>query len=500
MRLSIPNSAKNWLSLTGLMIAAVSVLLIGFLLIISTLMNARTTYLGLIIFILLPGALILGLILIVLGMVLSRKKRAGQTKGWPQIDLNKKEHRRAFILSFVGLAVFLLISAVGSYQAFRLTESVEFCGQLCHSVMHPEYTAYQNSPHARVACVQCHVGEGADWYVRSKISGMYQVISVAFRLYPKPIPTPIHNLRPARETCERCHWPQKFFARTIRTEYHYLPDEHNTRWQIQLTMKIGGEHAAQGLQKGIHWHINPDIRVEYIASDEKREEIPWVRLTNLKTGEQEIFQDEENPLSEEALKNAEIRTMDCMDCHNRPSHQYKPPAYFVNEAIAAGAIPQALPNIKAQAVEICDQAKDFSTMDSALVFIARQLRTFYEENYPQIATGQPQLLSQAIEGLQNYFSQNIFPDMKVKWAAYPSHIGHMEFNGCFRCHNDSHKSKEGKVISKDCNLCHLINAQGTDGHLQTALAGQSLEFVHPEDIDKAWKESLCTDCHTGLTP
>ncbi len=500
MRLQIPDSAKNWLSVAGVMIALVSLFLILFLFIISSLIEAQATYLGMITFILLPGLLIFGLILIPIGMLITHKKKRTRREPWPKIDLNLAAHRHAVFLFVGGTAIFILLTAVGSYQAFRITESVEFCGQLCHSVMHPEYTAYQQSPHARVACVECHVGEGADWYVRSKLSGLYQVYSVTFKLYPKPIPTPIHNLRPARETCERCHWPQKFFAQRLQTEYHYLPDEQNTRWRIQLTMKIGAEHSALGLQKGIHWHINPNIRVEYIATDERRQEIPWVRMTNLKTGQVKIFQDEENPLDAEKIKNAKIRTMDCMDCHNRPSHQYQPPTFFINEAIAAGEIPQALPQIKAQAIDLCDQAKDFSTMDSALAFIDSSLKAFYSENYPELFREKQTLIIQASKGLRKYFSRNIFPDMKVQWAAYPSDIGHIEFNGCFRCHNDHHTTDNGEVISKDCNLCHLINMQGTDDHMEFARAGSSLEFKHPVDIDGEWKTSLCTDCHTGLAP
>lgn len=500
MRIQLPDSAKNWLSFFGAVMAGVSLFLILFLLIISSLIEARATYLGLITFILLPALLILGLIFIPIGMLITHKKKRPRQRPWPQIDLNLASHRQAIFLFIGGTAIFILLSAIGSYQAFRLTESVEFCGQLCHKVMKPEYTAYQHSPHARVACVQCHVGEGADWYIRSKLSGLYQVYSVTFGLYPKPIPTPIHNLRPARETCERCHWPQKFFAQTLRTEYHYLPDEENTRWKIQLTMKIGAEHSAFGLQKGIHWHINPNIRVEYIATDEEREEIPWVRMRNLKTGETVIFQDEDTPLSDEAVRKENMRVMDCMDCHNRPSHQYKPPAYFINEGITGGTIPQSLPEIKAQAIELCDQAKDFSTMDSALAFIDSSLNSYYSENYPQIFKAKPELIHRASKGIQKYFSRNIFPEMKVNWSAYPNHLGHMEFNGCFRCHDERHRSADGKVIPKDCNLCHLINIQGKNGQLEIARAGEGLEFKHPVDIGGQWKESLCTDCHTGLAP
>ncbi len=495
MKLEVPQSAKNWVSLTGAMIAFVALFLIIFLLIVSWLTKTGGTYLGLITFILLPSLLVLGLILIPVGMIISHKKKYEVARTWPIIDLNRRPHRNALMIFVWGTAIFILLTAVGSYEAFTMTESVAFCGELCHSVMHPEYTAYQHSPHARVACVECHVGEGADWYIRSKLSGMYQVYSVTFNKYPQPIPTPIHNLRPARETCERCHWPEKFYEHKLRTEYHYLPDEENTKWTITLTMKIGPEHSALGLQEGIHWHINPEVRVEYIALDSARQSIPWVRYRNLKTGETVVYQDPDNPI-EGDINDYEIRTMDCMDCHNRPSHQYNPPTLFINEALAAGDIPVQLPEIKAQAVEVCDQAKDLADTQTAFAFIDSAITTYYQENYDSDSA----LVRQAVQGIQKYFSRNIFPEMRVNWSHYPNNIGHLEYNGCFRCHNDQHASEDGQVISKNCEQCHLINAQGTEDNFETATLGQSLEFRHPEDIGEDWKELLCTECHTGLTP
>ena len=502
MKLKLPQSVYNWLSLSGAMIALISLFMIVFLFIISVIFEQGGSYLGLIIYILLPSVLVLGLILIPAGMIrtVSREKKFGIRKKdeWPKIDLNDVRHRNAFFIFTWGTVIFLLLSAIGSYEAFHYTESVEFCGTICHEVMKPEYVAYQHSSHARVACVECHVGEGAGWYVRSKLSGLYQVYAVVADVYPKPIPTPIHNLRPARETCERCHWPQKFYAHTLRHERHYLSDEDNTPWDIQLKMKIGAEQSALGLKEGIHWHINPEVKVEYISSDEQRMELPWVRMTNLKTGEIKTFVDTENALDEDELQNAEIRVMDCMDCHNRPSHNYKPPAFFVDEAITAGLIPQTLPEIKNLAMEICDE--DFSTTDSAMHYIETTIRDFYSESYPEIMEEDSALVQHAIAGLQEAYGKNIFPEMKVKWSDYPSHIGHVEFDGCFRCHNDRHESEKGERISRDCNLCHTIVAQGTPDNMEYSSAGQPLEFRHPEDIDEEWREELCTECHSGLNP
>jgi hypothetical protein len=364
--------------------------------------------------------------------------------------------------------------------------------------MQPEYVAYQHSSHARVACVDCHVGEGADWYVRSKLSGMYQVYAVTANVFPRPIPTPIENLRPARETCEQCHWPQKFYAQKLRLERHYLNDEENTQWDIKLRMRIGADHSALGLSEGIHWHINPDVLVEYVATDETNLELPWVRYKNLKTGDSIVYQDEDNLLEEGQLDTMQVRVMDCMDCHNRPSHLYRPPAFFVNEAITAGTISSALPGIKNLTVEIC--AEEFATMDSAMNYMRSHITGYYQEEYPEISEEQPELIEQAIVGMQDIFSKNIFPEMNVRWSAYPNHIGHLEFDGCFRCHNDRHSSEDGQLIEKDCNLCHVIEAQGTPPDIEYAQMDAVLDFKHPVDIDNEWREGLCTDCHTGLNP
>lgn len=503
MKLKLPHSTQNWISLIGSTVALICFFMIAFLFIISSIFESSNSYLGLVIYIALPGVMIIGLLLIPLGMYIKsrrEKKHAEiEKKGWPVLDFNNAGHRNAFIVFAIGTSVFLLASAIGSYEAFHFTESVEFCGTICHETMKPEFTAYQNSPHARVACVECHVGSGAGWYVKSKLSGLYQVYAVTLGTVPKPIETPITSLRPARETCEECHWPQKFYSGKLITQKHYLADEQNSEWDITLTMKTGSLISARGLEEGIHWHINPNVRIEYKAVDKKRENIPWVRYTNLKTGEVSIYQSAEEELTAEQLDSLETRTMDCMDCHNRPSHNYKPAALFINEAITSGKIPRELPQIKYAALEVI--AREFSTTDSAMTAISNYINEFYRDNYPDEFENKKHLITAAIKGIQNEFAKNIFPEMKVRWNVYPNNIGHLEFMGCFRCHNDNHQSEMGKVISKDCNLCHSINAQGPPDNLETAPLNTYLEFKHPgEDVGDSWKDMVCVDCHTGLNP
>ncbi len=503
MKLKLPHSTQNWTSLVGATIALISLFMIIFLFVITLFQTDKGSYLGLIVFIILPAFLVLGLVLIPVGMFLKvrRDKRLHllPPAEWPQINLNDIRHRNAFFIFAIGTTIFLFFTGVGSYEAFHYTESVEFCGKLCHSVMVPEYTAYQNSPHARVACVECHVGAGASWYVKSKLSGLYQVYAVTLGTVPRPIETPITNLRPARETCEQCHWPQKFYDRKLRTEKHFLPDENNSEWNIVLTMKIGSNVSALGLQEGIHWHINRDVKIEYKSSDQKREKIPWVRYTNLKTGEVFVYRDQNEKADQKTLDTMETRVMDCMDCHNRPSHNYKPPTFFLNNALVAEKIPRDIPKIKTAALDILSQK--FGTTDSAMTIISDKINSFYKTNYPALYANKKNLVNRAISGIQEEFKKNIFPEMKVKWDVYPNNIGHMEFIGCFRCHNNSHSTDKGRVIKKDCNQCHDITAQGPANNMEYAPINSSLEFKHPDkESGDAWKEMKCVECHTGLNP
>jgi hypothetical protein len=501
MKLKLPTTVYNWTTVTGATLALISLFMIAFLFVVSVFIQQGSSYLGLIIYIVLPAFLVAGLVLIPVGMLLKRRRDRRSPHAepeWPIVDLNKETHRNAFVIFSVGTTVFLLLSALGSYEAFTFTESVEFCGTICHTVMKPEYTAYQNSPHAKVPCVECHVGAGADWYMRSKLSGLYQVYSVTLHKYPTPIGTPISNLRPARETCERCHWPNKFYGQKLVMKKYYLADEQNTPWQINMAVKIGPSHSAYGLQEGIHWHINPNVSIEYKASDVQRQSIPWVKHIDKLTGAVTVFQDTEHPLEKHEFDSLQTRTVDCMDCHNRPSHNYLPPQVFVDQAMEAGTISKTLPFIKKLALDL--SAKEYGSSDSARDGIRQGVDEFYRTSYPGLYDSNRTLIASAATGIVNEYGKNIFPEMKVRWSAYPTNIGHMEFNGCFRCHDGNHKSSEGKVISNDCNLCHTIYAQGNPAALAMSPLDKPLEFTHPVEIGDAWKTQPCTTCHTGMYP
>lgn len=499
--MKLPSSIKNWVSITGAILAVFNLASILALTILSLLFNFGGSYIGLFIYIILPGFMVAGLLMIPIGMRIYGKRirtaeEKGEVKNWPILNFNNTATRNAATIFIIGTVFLLIISSVGSYEAFHYTESVEFCGKLCHKVMEPEYTAYLGSAHERVACVECHVGAGASWYVKSKLSGLYQVYSVLAKKYPTPIPTPIANLRPAQETCEQCHWPEKFYDNKFREKHSFLSDETSTERIINMRIKTSSKMTSNGFVPGIHQHISPDVRIEYKTTTANRQIIPWVKYTNLKTGESSVFTDSEIMLTEMQLDSLETRVMDCLDCHNRPSHNYNVPQNFTDHLMNEGTIPKTLPEIKLIAMMALNQ--EYSTKDSAFMGIRKQVMDYYESSYPDVLTERKADVEAAIGGIQMGYANNIFPEMKVTWKAYPNNIGHMESDGCYRCHNDRHATQEGKVISKDCNLCHNILAQGTPDNMKYSNSLEPLEFEHPVDIDDAWRTELCSTCHSAL--
>ena len=489
------NLIRNPISLIGLALAAVAFVNIVLLILIDLLASHPSPYIGILAYMVAPGILVFGLILVPIGMVVERRRRlrhVGVPFHFAKFDLNNPAQRStfAFVLSFI--VIFSLISAVGSYKAYEFTDSVDFCGQLCHTVMHPEFTAYQASPHARVACVDCHVGSGASWYVKSKLSGMRQVYYTALGTYPRPIPTPVHNLRPAQDTCEQCHWPKKFWGAQLKNFTHYGSDEQNTPRVIRMLIKTGGGDPLLGQAGGgIHWHMNIANKITYFATDEQRQVIPWVR-TEDENGKATDYAVKDGSPTQAQLDKAVKRRMDCIDCHNRPSHIYVPPDLSVDRSISGHAIDATLPFIKQQGVHVL--TTDYKTSADAQKAIAENITKFYQEKYPQIASSKADSVKQAVTELQRIYSTTFFPEMNLNWKTHPNNIGHFYFQGCFRCHDGNHVSKEGKVISKDCNSCHTVLEQQESGTQVASLPVQP--FKHPVDIGDLTAVN-CSDCHSG---
>lgn len=494
MKFSLPKAFYNRMSVFGGGLAGISFLLIIFLLALESVSAHPKAYTGIFAFMLFPGLMVVGLILFFYGGYRQQKRiRRGDpsTLLFPRLDLNEPRQRRILVLSGIGLFAFLALSAFGSYELYEYSDSDQFCGEVCHIVMSPEYTAYQSSPHARVGCAKCHIGSGADWFVRAKISGSYQVYSVLFKKYARPIATPIENLRPAQQTCEQCHWPSHFFSELRRTNTYYLSDEANSRWTLDLLLKVGGGTPESGPTGGIHWAMNIANEITYATLDPKRQVIPWVQVKD-RQGRIRTYRSLDTPLSAAQLQEAEKRRMDCIDCHNRPSHIYHPPARSINHLLSMGAIDPALPWAKSVAMKALDLP--YESAESARDSIAIVVREFYRSRYPALASSQATNITRMIEELRAVHARNFFPYMKASWKNYPNNIGHLYDNGCFRCHDGRHVSEDGKVLSKDCNICHTILSQkDSKGQERTSLAG--LEYVHPVDVGDSWKTMACKGCH-----
>ena len=444
---------SNAISLIGTALALAGVVMIVSLFVMEHLGFEGGPYLGILTYLILPALVVIGLILIPIGSLLQRRRMRRQPGGedtppLPVFDLNSPKTRR-WLLVFTGVTMINIVVLAGAtYKGIETMESVEFCGTACHSVMHPEYTAYQRSPHSRVSCAECHIGPGADWFVKSKLDGSWQLVSVALDLYPRPIPTPLHDLRPARETCEQCHWPAKFVGDKLTVERSYAEDETNTELTTALLLKVGG--AEPGRSHGIHWHVDSDVKIRY-RSDETREEVYEVEFTGA-----------DGTIKNYSVRNppedmGEWREMDCVDCHNRPSHKYFPADSEIDRAIRDGLIDRSLPYVKRESLRVID-AK-YPSHDAARTEISSALEDYYRTNYPEVAQSDGDKIAAAAKALGDIYSVNVFPEMEVWWNTYPEHIGHERSDGCFRCHGRKLRTEERETISKDCDVCHTVLAE-----------------------------------------
>jgi nitrate/TMAO reductase-like tetraheme cytochrome c subunit len=484
---------RNWVSLAGVALAIVSLANIFLFVFIDAIATKASPYIGILAYMVAPGFLVLGLLLMLVDVMIERRKKVAPTEFYPRLDLNDPGQRSAVISFTTFLVVFVVVSTAGSYKAYEFTESVSFCGQLCHTVMSPEYTAYQLSPHARVACADCHVGPGATWFVKSKLSGSRQVFAAIFNTFPRPIPSPVKNLRPAQETCEQCHWPKKFYGGQLKVFSHYANDEKNTLRQVRMLIKTGGGDPATGAPEGIHWHMNIANKIDFVAADEKHQIIPYVRVED-QQGRVTEYYAKDSTLSKDQIAKAERHHMDCVACHNRPTHIYVPPDQAVDQSLLARRLDVSLPFLKQQSVTVLTAT--YATTDAAMHGIASGLQGFYESKYPDVAKTKQLEIRNAVTEVQQIFKRTTFPEMKLNWQTHPNNLGHYYYNGCFRCHDGQHVSADGKVVSKDCNQCHTLMSE-TEG-VAAATAQAAPTFKHPVDIGDLTQVS-CADCHTGGT-
>jgi len=435
---------RHWVSLVGIALLATAIISWLFVLPLQVRGHVDNPYVGIIVFLILPLVFFAGLVLVPIGIFLG-KRQIRQGLAEPSFDRKTALRRIAW---FVGVVTVLniIVGTQVTYRAVEHMETPQFCGASCHS-MKPEYAAYQNSLHSRVECVECHVAPGAAGWISSKTNGTRQLIETVFNTYRRPIPSALesHRLIPSRKTCENCHWPQNLGGVRLHVFNKYAEDEPNTRSQTVLLMMVGGNKLS-----GIHGaHFGPGVRIRYAATDSTRQTIPWVEYQNTATGETRILHSSGTAADSGGMPPYE---MECVDCHNRPTHTFDLPDRAMDKAIALGDISVTLPFIKKKGLELLKA--DYQTSEQANARLVPALESFYEQGYPDLYGKRRDDIHKAGEAILAIYNRNVFPDLKVTWGTYPNNLGHTDFPGCFRCHDGDHSSADGKTISQDCNACH----------------------------------------------
>ncbi|MEZ5360649.1 MAG: NapC/NirT family cytochrome c [Candidatus Zixiibacteriota bacterium] len=428
-------------------------------------------YIGLITYLLLPALFIIGLLLIPIGWRMWKKQTGKTTQQLLSERFDDTDIKGGLFGSrlFLSVGIFTVINIIflvgASSRMLTFMDGPEFCGTACHTVMNPEWVTYQQSPHARVDCVDCHVGEGVDALINSKLNGTWQMISVTFDLLDRPIPTPVHQLRPARETCEKCHWPDKFYGSRLKTITHYDSDEQSTRKFTTLNLKIDAGTGAK--KSGIHWHVAAENLVRYASVDDERKEMIWVEVLE---PDWSFKRYTNRRLKDVDPSHESIRVLDCVDCHNRATHIYEYPSDAIDSRIAAEMIDHSLPYIKREALKAV--SAHYVDTAAAREGIANSIASFYRTTYPEVARSKFDAIDKSIAAAQAVYARNIHPYMNITWGSYPNFLGHRGNSGCFRCHNDNMVDDAGTPISSDCALCHSILAYGSE---------QAFEYLNPAD-------------------
>jgi nitrate/TMAO reductase-like tetraheme cytochrome c subunit len=439
--------ARHPLAIVGVVITSASAVVFVTMVIAMLAGMFNNPYAGLVIFIGIPAIFVLGLLLIPAGMWLERRKLLRDPTAvaeWPVIDLRLVEVRRTALAIAVLTAVNIVIILLAGYGGLHAMETPAFCGQSCHTPMHPQFTAWNGAVHAGVPCVECHIGDGAAALVHAKLSGVRQLVMMVGNTYERPIP-PGAKMAPGAqaETCKSCHKPGRVVGDRVEVLREYADDQANTETMTVLQMHMS---VTKSSATGIHWHADPSTRVEYVATDAERQTIPYVRVTDAKGTVREFIAQDTKP---DTIRQSDRRTMDCIDCHNTVGHPISPtPEQAVDRAIAVAAVSHELPFARRESVRLVKAS--YPSQEAGVRAIEEGLRAFYrtQSGIDQHA------LDTTVGAVQELYRRNVFPSMKVTWGSYPDNKGHITSNGCFRCHDDSHATKDGAKISGDCEYCH----------------------------------------------
>ena len=399
---------------------------------------------------------------------------------------------------YIALGILSIFALWGGAYAWEYTNSPEFCGQACHT-MPPEYTSYLESPHARIDCVDCHIGDGfITTRITRKAGDLKHVIATVFQTYEYPIK--VKSMRPARETCELCHFPEKFSDDSLRENVHFRDDLENSSYKVYLLLKTGGGSGRLGLGQGIHWHIeNP---VYYLPIDKEEQEIPYVRVVN-DDGSITEYLDIESDLDLTGIVEEDLTQMDCITCHNRITHLVSYPDETIDKLIGRGLISPEIPEIRKVALET--YYKEYTSVATALAAFDL-LDYYYREKFPAYYEDHQDKINLAISELKTSYQNSVFPEQKVSWSSHKDNIGHENSPGCLRCHDGQHLNQEKQAIRLECNLCHAIPVVAEAGDFMTQIEISS--GPEPENhLDANWIsyhhlvfDTSCTSCHTTADP
>jgi nitrate/TMAO reductase-like tetraheme cytochrome c subunit len=464
----IPRLWSNWITLLGTVIASVSAVTVLVALAIGLTSSGLNAYAAAILFLVIPGLFAFGLLLIPLGLFLERRR--AQRPGAPPPDPDSVEaviayamksgtarRRIGFVLLMTTLNIFIF--ATVTHRAVTFMETPKFCGTTCHKVMQPEYDAYNTSAHSRVSCVDCHIGSGASSMVKAKLTGLRQVWGVFTNNYHRPIETPVHNLRPANETCGNCHQANRQIGSRVGFRVHFKSDEANTPQVTAMMFHVGGADARTGEWSGIHWHASDRYQVRYEVLDAKRETIG--KIQKLEGGK--VVKEWLPPKDQPQGAVSELRTMDCIDCHNRATHVYDgAPDAAVEKALADGRLDRKVPWLRQIAAGVLKGATPARA--DAEAYFRPALEGAYARDH---ASAKPSAaaLDGAARGLVALYRRNVYPEMNLTWNNYPAQMGHAgpdpgnAKTQCFRCHAGDRQTADGKELSSKCELCHEVIAK-----------------------------------------
>jgi nitrate/TMAO reductase-like tetraheme cytochrome c subunit len=413
--------------------------------------GSSNPYVGIIFDLILPALFVFGLLLIPLGMWIRRRdlKAAGLLpSAYPKVDFADPVFRHGIDFVVVATCINFIIVGTASYRGVAYMDTPNFCGQACH-VMAPEWRAYHVSPHADVACTDCHVAPGVPGYIHAKLNGTRQLVMVVLHNYPRPIMAD-DKVPPSSATCVHCHNPDRLIGDKLIVKTSFGDDEKNSVTRTIILLHLGGRDQFGNLA-GIHGgHLG---HIEYLSNNSTHQTITSIRKTNSDGSVTDfVSADAKGTIS------GQWRTMDCIDCHNRPAHSFDTPEGALDRAMAAGIPSASLPFVHKQGLALI--RADYSSQAEATVKITSGLEEFYRSQYPAVWSSQRAEVEQAEKVLATIYRDNVFPDMKVTWGTHPNNDGHTAAlaGGCFRCHDGAHTSKSGATITNDCSICHNLVA------------------------------------------